>query len=367
MFKVMVVFEEFNSSLSRWLQTIKDFDIEFNDKLAIFDDIEIILEYANDYEVLSRVHKKVTTHEEMISKFLQVFALINSSEAEMAYYDIRPIYRQLNVSMKSLIRFQETVITFENGIASINRTYFKTFIDDVKTFLAQIDQIISNATLRKVLSMLVHVHHVRGINWPKDSNEYAAWIRYIVTANCANLDSIEFLALKAKIDSLARALFDNNFFPSAAAPYIAIVGPSFMGKTQTAFNLARDRPVFYANFASNNVDLQHIYKSFVQISYIFKTCLADDIAVFVKKQLEVSTSVLIAERFIKLKTIGLIWHLIVLSQTFDWNGNESWFEFYVKERDLVFEPLSLSMFWAEMGKNYTNFDNTGLLINILYT
>lgn len=53
----MVTFEEVKSNLSRWLQTIKDFDIEFNDKLTIFNDIEIILEYANDYEVLSRVHK----------------------------------------------------------------------------------------------------------------------------------------------------------------------------------------------------------------------------------------------------------------------------------------------------------------------
>ena len=292
---------------------------------------------------------------------MEVFASINSSEAERAYYDIRSIYMHLNISMKSLIRFQETVIIFENGIASINHAYFKTFIDDVKKFLSQIDQIISNATLYKVLPMLVH--HVRRIDWPIDSDEYAAWIRYIVTANRADLDSIEFLALKAKIDSLAKALFDNNFSPSAAAPYIAIVGPSFMGKTQTAFNLARERPVFYVNFASYNVDLQHIYKSFVQISFVFHSCLADDIAVFEKKQLlEVSTSVLIAERFTKLKTIGLIWHLIVLSQTFDWNGNESWFEFYVKERTLVFEPLSLSMFWAEMGKNYINFDNTGLLI-----
>ena len=73
----------------------------------------------------------------------------------------------------------------------------------------------------------------------------------------------------------------------------------------------------------------------MQISFIFHSCLADDIALFVKNKLEVSTTVLIAERFTKLKTIRLIWHLIVLSQTFDWNGNESWFEFYVK-RELWF-------------------------------
>ena len=217
------------------------------------------------------------------------------------------------------------------------------------------NDIIVLEPLNASLTLEVYSDTIYHINL--DDNEALALRKYITTAERCDLNSPEYIELKNAIDLVVRDIFSVSGNeqqyqpPRSAKPYLTIVGPSFMGKTQTAFNLARERPLFYVNFSNTNAR-QYIYRPFVNISSYFIACLAHDYAIFAGMSVNVDAEVLLLNLDVKLKTIGLIWHFISISLDFDFNGSVSWFEFYLQEHKITFEPLSLSMFWEKMSKKY---------------
>ena len=62
-----------------------------------------------------------------------------------------------------------------------------------------------------------------------------------------------------------------------------------------------------------------------------------------------------SNRNVKLFTIGLLWNLIEYSTKFDFSSGENWFDYYLKERKIIYESLSLEMFYTRMGKINNNF------------
>ena len=104
------------------------------------------------------------------------------------------------------------------------------------------------------------------------------------------LDVIEYLsigeALKdtPEIQAIKRTLQSELCFDIYTSPsmFASIIGPSYMGKTQSAFALMHILNVMYVNFcpivAMNEecISVQEIYSPFARISKIFYNCLLCD-------------------------------------------------------------------------------------------
>ena len=130
--------------------------------------------------------------------------------------------------------------------------------------------------------------------------------------------------------------------------FASIVGPSFMGKTQFAFSLARLFKVFYVNF-SNDKNNQDVYKAFVGISNKFKRLLLKDCET-VKSKINCLDSDKLSspDAFdIQLLTIGFIWEFIEHSLKYD-PSNSEWFEYYLQPRKLQFKAMSIGEYLVNL-------------------
>lgn len=144
--------------------------------------------------------------------------------------------------------------------------------------------------------------------------------------------------------------------PTKIHSYAAIVGPSSMGKTQLAFILAVDRPVFYINFA-DGCGLQEIYKVFHRLSDHIREVLKSDAEALIKLKAEKDVTTMkkkepetdadydsyFESKFLsenknfRLKIIGFIWKMVEYSTEFDFeSSNGEWFNHYLKKRTMNF-------------------------------
>ena len=129
--------------------------------------------------------------------------------------------------------------------------------------------------------------------------------------------------------------------------YASIVGPSFMGKTQFAFSLARAFKVFYVNFSTVS-NKQNIYKAFDEISSIFIRFLFKDCEMLKKMNQSLDSSRLARDSLkIELKTVGFLWYLLEYSMTYDPSKSE-WFEYYLKPREFQYKPMSIYQYLTKL-------------------
>ena len=137
-------------------------------------------------------------------------------------------------------------------------------------------------------------------------------------------------------------------------PFIAIIGPSFMGKTQLAFNIARTNPVLYMNFKKGG-SRQHVYRRFLPISNELGSCLSDDLKkIQGRDDYGVAMSIILSDKNIgiKFKSVGFIFALLERASTFDFNVEDAdWMDFYVKSGPLVYSALTLNEYYERIGKN----------------
>ena len=137
--------------------------------------------------------------------------------------------------------------------------------------------------------------------------------------------------------------------------YLAAVGPSFMGKTQLAFNLAYNRPVLYFNFSTSNPK-QPIYLAFDHISATMIKCLKDDEDVFPAGSKPdyngPATAYLTAptNSHFKFWTLGLILGFLEQSVNFDFDSSGEWLEFLVNVGSFAYRKISLLEFYKEYRK-----------------
>lgn len=133
-------------------------------------------------------------------------------------------------------------------------------------------------------------------------------------------------------------------------PFIAVVGPSLMGKTQLAFTLARKQPVIYLNFSFGE---QSVYKAFEPISVAMSECVETDLKLFdasIKGSFGPGTMYLLENLNLKYTSLGLIYSLIKRGASFCFNSDNDWMNYFVNLDTLVYSKMSIPEFYTETGK-----------------
>ena len=159
-----------------------------------------------------------------------------------------------------------------------------------------------------------------------------------------------------------------NDFPST---YAAIIGPSFMGKTQFAFTLACSNPVFYFNLISST-RTQNIYKAFSKISGSMRDYLEYDEQCLKHVnegsehfEEDIFDSIFLRKSNLSFKSVGFIWALIVQTLKYNWtNSEKEWLQFYLEIEMLTFESITLVDFSSRMSKKQQIISDLLLLIII---
>ena len=161
------------------------------------------------------------------------------------------------------------------------------------------------------------------------------------------------------ITGLTRKYFRSREFikPVRANHYVAIVAPSFYGKTQFAFILAVKTPVIYVNFSQSS-RRQYIYDAFHVISSFFYSGLTEDLKLFKDEINDIESEKLLSEKYysIPLKTIGFISKLLELSIAFPF-ASKDWMEFYLGSPSMIFEKKSVKEIHEQIGKIFFHFKN----------
>ena len=84
---------------------------------------------------------------------------------------------------------------------------------------------------------------------------------YIQLAKYFDINDEEFKEILKNILNPIKEVFFNETFkkPNQVQHYSAIIGPSFMGKPQFRFILARIHPVFYFNFCADTENYKQMF------------------------------------------------------------------------------------------------------------
>lgn len=197
---------------------------------------------------------------------------------------------------------------------------------------------------------------IKAIN-PK-SVEYKELDRYCKIGKSPGFSREGHSDLAGKVKIIIDEVFKEGIFkvPVNSHNFIGLVGPSYFGKTQSAFALSRQNPVFYLNFKSGNKGAQTIYHAFNQISNLFRQDLTADLKTLSTKAFKPDINSLFSFRKIDYKTVGLLWSLVELSQQFDFSDpRKSWFKFYLSEREIQYDAISVTKFWFNMSKQNSLF------------
>lgn len=144
--------------------------------------------------------------------------------------------------------------------------------------------------------------------------------------------------------------------------FIALVAPSFCGKTQTAFVFESVKPLYFPiELLWNNA--QDIYKNYISLSLCLKVCAKNDLTMLKNMSTEeerllfdlpersealytfISASNLILKyKNVPFATVGLLMNLIKLSdQEFESSG-KAWMQYHADRRDFKFYSKSFEQF-----------------------
>ena len=184
-----------------------------------------------------------------------------------------------------------------------------------------------------------------------DSKVKSQFDEYLKVAKYTSVESPEYKEIFDGIIEIVKNFYISGIDAGSAKiqSFASIVGPSFMGKTQFAFSLARAFKVFYVNFSKKG-ELQPIYKAFEIMSDIFISHLFDDCDTLESKIKRLDSDKLSSDAFdIQLLTIGFIWNLVEHSLEYDPSKSE-WFEYYLKPREFQFKAMSIGEYLVNLSK-----------------
>ena len=204
----------------------------------------------------------------------------------------------INAIILDIVEFKNSSNNFQKNLSELGD---EDEISDQLSFLR-----ISAQALRHFLRSISHVT-ISSAGFNELPTELS---RYIKVGEKMK-DAIEISEIKTELQSL-------RFPPEMNLPsiYMAIVGPSYMGKTQSAFTLSHLMTVFYVNLLTAiDVDVniessQEIYAPFEVISGIFKKCLRSDC--FNMTSSRGATNLVFSEN--EFQTLGLIYVLLTLER-----------------------------------------------------
>lgn len=182
-----------------------------------------------------------------------------------------------------------------------------------------------------------------------------AYQKYKANASKADLDNMPILnKIKSKIEYLgSRISLTSDVERKDEFPFIAVIGPSFMGKTQLAFTLARTHPVLYFNFIVGE-SRQSVYKVFERISSELESCLSDDLKkVNGRDNFGAALSVIMhyLNKNIRYKSLSFIYALLERAAAFDFNDpNAEWMDFYLECGPLAYSEMTFAEYYQKISK-----------------
>lgn len=300
---------------------------------SLFDGYSSFMNVLNEnYETIKVVHDQISIYIKNIQETdrLDIFY----EAAWFKVLDLLPYFDEIRNLISTMIaQSSEGTIDLEskNDLEGL----FRNLLQCLKSLL-DIKDIREGIIIAKISEVNVQ------------SEGYRALGKYIETAKSFNLEDGGIIkGILAVIDGISGSGRSGHQQCLAPEPYAAIIGPSFMGKTQFAFTLARIRPVFYVNFAFDQQLLQDIYVPFVSITQVFLECLQADLATFDGIK---NSDNLAGMRNSQFKALGLLLELTQYSKTFD-PSTADWFPFYLKGKRLVVNSISLNEMCEILGND----------------
>ena len=281
--------------------------------------------------------------------------LENENQRKTDQIDSFEIKKTINVLSKTLALISHwkvliskngclTLLAYDINAIVIKIVEFKNLSNNFQANLSEYGvRIVMNQLCRLQMSAEALGHFLESLSHVTISsagfNELPTELSRYIKVGEKMKDTIEISEIKTELQSL-RLTSDMNL-PSI---YMAIVGPSYMGKTQSAFTLAHLMTVFYVNllvakdgdkvFNSNPSRLsQEIYAPFKVISGIFKKCLIFDFS-----NTTLSNPAFSENEF---QTLGLIYFLLTLERPKDVKDQ---FLQYINIRNIVIPKMTTGNF-----------------------
>lgn len=312
-------------------------------------------EFDFEFNLFKRSSDLIVSFETLINKFID-----KTSKYSNASIGIFFACAAISPSLEALVKvLQETTRLAFQGRGGNDRLLF-----EMVRKLIVLNQLICETEKLDVMNELVKTYSftfkLKGLD-PKGP-EYKAIDQFIKAAKVFNPCLVGHDELTGKIKIILDYIFPGGGkFQEPEWPhnFIALVGPYYKGKTQNAFNLALEYPVFYINFSSGKKDSQSVYRAFSQISERFKQDLKSDIKTLSTKAFKSDPNSLMDFKRIEYNTVGLIWGLFEVSQKFNFNDpNQNWMKFYLAEREIQYDAMSVETFWNNLSKRNVIRDNT---------
>ena len=274
--------------------------------------IDLLKKYENELQCLNEY-----IEEELVGLNQQNTRLFNwMNTCKMKIIDFADIFEKCQNSYhfgsEILFYYVENIIAKE----------VKAIKDASNNFSTSIEKKMKNSLFQDLNKVLETIPFTESVfkNVPLPLNEMLKTDYKEILESVKNYLNIGY-ALKDEIiiEKLKTELSKLNANASVASYYAAIIGPSFMGKTQTAFTLNHRMTVIYINLLigsnTNSEELgtnQNIYKAFFSFSKFLNDIIDDDI-----KDIKDSGGNINASNFdqqaqqkIPLKTLGMIFVLL---------------------------------------------------------
>ena len=282
--------------------------------------IYLVNQNRSDQSFSIEINKAITAlrkTELLISKW-KFFILKNNCLSLLA--------RDIEANIIDIIEFKSLFGDFQRNLSEF----------EIATVLEKLDNLrMSSKTLGLFILSLFHLNRPGYIGFTVLPEELSNYIKVGEIMK----DASEIRAIKDAIQSLT--LPD----PNSPSIYAAIVGPCYMGKTQSAFTLAQLMTIFYVNFRSTlptERRMQSIYAPFKRISFLIKECLRSDHS---NAKLELSNTAKIYESQHAFKTLGFLYFLLRLEMPTQVSDQ---FLQYINLNNMVIPQLKVSEFKAKI-------------------
>lgn len=244
-------------------------------------------------------------------------------------------------SITPLSEFRKIILTCESIQSCIQRDDFILLLFEVEFITSQIESLSNSLNIEffhavsvdNTDNRMLHIYHDMALKIKSDS-EY----------NSETYGKI-LCRIQESIDELQRKPADN--------PFIAVVGPSFMGKTQLAFILALIQPIIYINFSEGLS--QPIYSLFSQISSEISNILLSDFKTFNRNHIGPfgpdSDALNGIYKNNKYGILGCLMAIYEKCSSLNFNSeNFNWMQFYTELGSFPYINLSISEFIEKKSK-----------------
>jgi hypothetical protein len=337
---------------------------------ANFEKLKALYESLLDFE--NSIGEKTilleSSKEEIFIKFMILMAKLESDFIKaannvlaMEARDVNRLFLPLSILLRhALIPLNNAKIATDSYIESncTNMAHFNTLIENLAIMNKSLQELRDSSAWNGILEINSRRFNCE-TGWLKTktmSPYKKSFDQYTQLAMSFELKDPELESIVANILDPVKFIFRNGTFlkPDYVHHYSAIIGPSFMGKTQFSFILARTHPVFYFNFFLDRESPQDIYCCFSSYSDEILKVITIDTEILSKtvnfSRLSESEN-LFHKKNLKLFTIGFIWSLIEHSMKFDFSKNDgNWFNHFLENREVSYTALSLNEFYDKMGK-----------------